>query len=72
MPILGYTPLQEIVIALRTFYYMLRKRKFTRLDMVVMATILMATQQTRIAFTCIRLTNFTQVSYRNFLSVVLH
>ena len=59
MPILGYNPLQEIVIALRTFYYTLHKQKFTRLDTVVMATILMATQQTRIAFTCIRLTNFT-------------
>ena len=31
--------LPEIVIALRTFYYTLRKRKFTRLNMVVMATV---------------------------------
>ena len=60
-------PLQEIVIALRTVYYTLRKQ---RLDTVVMATVLMATQQTRIAFTCIRLTNFTQAPYRNFLSVL--
>ena len=31
--------LPEIVIALQTFYYTLCKRKFTRLNMVVMATI---------------------------------
>ena len=31
--------LPETIIALRTFHYMLRKWKFTRLNMVVMATV---------------------------------
>ena len=32
--------LSEIVIALQTFYYMLRKQKFTRLNTVIMATVM--------------------------------
>ena len=65
--------LPEIVIALQTFYYMLRKQKFTRLNTVIMATV-MATSgypaDKDSVHMYFRLTNFTQVPYRNFLSVL--
>ena len=46
--------LPEIVIALQTFYYTLHKRRFTRLNMVAMVTIMTTANRIGyIVFTCI-------------------
>ena len=64
--------LPETITALRTFHYMLRKWKFTRLSMVVMATVkgYSADKDSVYVYFIFWLTNLTQLPYRNFSSAL--